>query len=506
MKRTAMIMMLMGILVSFSVCSRPQAGKVTILFTNDMHCQYLPMPATWVDGQPKPLIGGMTALEYFISTQRGLYPNSLLLDSGDLLTGTPISRVMVDSAYGGGFVNMMNIIGYDAYTIGNHDFDEGQSNLFKLLDLCDFDILSANLYIKDRPVAKKGYEIYRVNNLRIGVIGLILKDIFDVAAHKNLADVRIDDPVKVSQQIIDQIDGKTDLIVILSHLGIEGDVALAQKIQNADIIIGGHSHTRLQQPQKVNDVLICQAGSKTTNLGRMVVHVAGDCVSDYDYNLIDTWVDSVKDPNPDMVSLVEKYKKEIDAEYNQQVGILKSDWESNRHGESNIGNFIADAMRSETNSDFALINSGSIRKPQHPSGPITRLDIQEILPFSNYVELFQCTGEQLLTLIKENIKGVRSGEHGLLQVSGLHYTYRFYPGNEIELITALINGKNIDTQKVFTGATVDFILQGQAQKYFGFDPGGTESTGILLSDMLENYIFKNPVINTKIDGRIKEVK
>jgi len=109
-----------------------------------MHCQYVPLPATWIDKQPKPLIGGMVALDYFVQKLRTSYPNSLLLDSGDLLTGTPLSRIMVDSAYGGGFVNMMNLIGYDAYTIGNHDLDEGQHNLFKLLD---YAILTFSLQI-----------------------------------------------------------------------------------------------------------------------------------------------------------------------------------------------------------------------------------------------------------------------------------------------------------------------------------------------------------------------
>ncbi len=109
---------------------------------------------------PKPEIGGMVALQYFIAQQRNKYPTSLVLDAGYVLTGTPISKIKVHDVYGGGFVDMINLIGYKAFTIGNHELDEGQENLKKLTQLFNCDVLSANLFKDGQLFADKSYAIY----------------------------------------------------------------------------------------------------------------------------------------------------------------------------------------------------------------------------------------------------------------------------------------------------------------------------------------------------------
>jgi len=492
-------------MISLAGCTLRHNGQVTFLHTNDLHCQYLPAPATWAPGNPKPLIGGMVALDYFIRQQRALYPNSLLLNAGDILTGTQLSKIAVDSVYGGAFVNMMNLMGYDVVTLGNHEFDEGQGNLYRLMDMSDFDYLAANLTINTDLVTEKGYDIYKVGNIRIGIIGLILTDLFRMTAVSNLDGVRVDETAATVQPIIDRIDAKTDLIVLLTHQGIEADVELAKQIRGADIIVGGHTHTRLEQPQKVNDVLIFQAGSRTTNLGRLTVSVADDRVRDYNYELIDTWVDSVKNPNSELVQQVEFYRAEIDRQYNHIIGQLKQDWRENHRGESNIGSFIADAMRETAGVDFALMNNGGIRK-ELPAGPVKKLDIAEILPFRNYVETFTCSGEQALAFIKKNIQAGQHGESGVLQISGLRYNYKLNKAGNIQILSATIGGKKIDPRKEYHGASVDFILDGPVEETFAFTPGNRENTRQLLTDVVVDYIIKHPAISGNKDGRIQQVK
>ena len=211
-------------------CSTSHDGQMTIIHTNDMHSQYVPMKATWVKKNPKPGIGGMVALQYYIAQQRNKYPQSLLLDAGDVLTGTPISKIKVHDVYCGGFVDMINLIGYKAFTIGNHEFDEGQENLKKLIQLFNCDVLSANLFTDGHLFADKAYAIYKVGNLRVGVIGLILKDLAGVTAKKNLLGITFADPATTAQKYIDEIDAKTDLIILLTHEGVEKDKELAGKI------------------------------------------------------------------------------------------------------------------------------------------------------------------------------------------------------------------------------------------------------------------------------------
>ena len=487
-----------------SGCSQSREDEITILHTNDMHCQYVPMEASWVDKEPRPLIGGMVALEYFVRTERARFPKNLLLDAGDILTGTPLAKIEVNGAFGGGFVEMMNLIGFDATTIGNHEFDDGQENLKKLIALQEADVLSANLLLGGEPAAPKTFEIYRVGELRVGVIGLILEDLAGVVSQKHMDGVRVENPAQAAQEIIDRIDSKTDLIVLLTHEGVEEDRKLASQVRGADIIVGGHSHTRLEQPEKVNGMLIVQAGSKTRYLGRLTVHVAGDTVSDYQYELIPTWVAEVREPDPRMVAQVEKYETEIDREYNVQIGTLLTDWQKSNKTESNLGNFLTDAMREICKTDFAVINSGGIRKSLR-AGPITKLNIVEILPFSNYLVTFQCTGEQLLKLMETNAQSQVDHAHGILQVSGISYTYRVGPDGKVRIVNARINGKRIDPKATYTGATVDFVLYGQAEKYFGFEPRTSVQTGLIIADAIIDYISKHPRVESRVEGRMRRV-
>ena len=454
---------------------------------------------------PRPLIGGMVALDYHVQEQRAKHANTLLLDAGDMMTGTPISKISVQGAMGGGFIAMMNEIGYQIGTIGNHEFDEGFENLRNLLQLAKFDIVSANLFYHDQPVANKAYQIRQVGKVRIGIIGVILTGLADVTAKKNLAGIVVADPIEIVQKIIAEIDPKTDLIVLLTHQGVEDDLALADGLQGVDVIVGGHSHSRLQKVVERNGVLIVQADSKTRYLGRLSLRVKEDRVTGFDYELIPTWVDQVKKPNPKMIDLVERYKKMIDAEYNVAIGTLQTDWQNSRRGETNIGNYIADVMRKAAGTDIAFINSGGIRKSM-PAGPVKKMDIVEILPFSNYLLTFECTGEQLIALVKNNILAEIRGEEGILQISGFNYSYKVNDDSTFEVRHIQVGDRSVDPAAIYSGVSVDFILEGRAANYLGSEPAKVYNLGILIADALVDHIEKNPMIHSSKEGRIKQIR
>ncbi|MBN1543639.1 bifunctional metallophosphatase/5'-nucleotidase [candidate division KSB1 bacterium] len=483
-------------------CTAQREGVVTFLHTNDMHCQFTPFPATWIDSEPRPLIGGVVALDEQIRRAREAYPHSLLLDAGDILTGTPLSKISVAGAKGGGFVEMMNLMGYDAMTIGNHEFDEGQENLMRLIELADFDVLSANLLVQDKHLAPQGEKIYRVGDFRIGVVGLALSALDQVTAIKNLKGVTVLDPITTAQAAIDRLDRKTDLIVLLAHQGYELDQELAQQIRGADLIIGGHSHTRLTGAVEKNGVLIVQAGSKTSNLGRLTCRVANDSIIDYEYELIPTWVDSVIKPSAELLKQVTQYERQIQDEYGKVIGTLETDWVRTSHAESNIGNFITDAMREATQADFAVINSGGIRKDL-VAGPITKLDVNEILPFSNYLVTFSCSGDELLELLATTARAAAFRESSMLQVSGIECVFRKLSDGEVELLRTRAGGRPIDPHAVYRGVTVDFVLFGQSKNYFGFEPNNHQETGVLLADAVVDYIVRQTPIRSLIEGRMR---
>ena len=477
------------------------AQNVTILHTNDMHAQFVPLPATWIRETPKPQIGGMVALDYFIQQQRQKFPNALLLDAGDISTGTLLSKIEHNGAFNGGFVEMMNLIGYDAFTIGNHEFDEGQENLRNMMELIKFDVLSANLFLNGEQLAPMAYKIYDVNGVRVGIIGLILSDLENVTAKKALVGIEVKDPIGSAQAVIDDIDAQTDLIVLLTHQGDDEDRALADGVRNADIIVGGHSHTRLTTAEIRNGIIIVQAGSKTRDLGRLTVSVASDTVSAFDFELMSTWVDSVKSPNPQMQTLVQMFDSQIQAEYGQPIGTLHTDWENSNDYETGLGNFITDAMRDYTGTDFAMLNSGGIRKSMAP-GAVTKMDVMEILPFSNYMVTFECTGKELLSLLQNDISGSIKNNYGLYQISGISYTYNVDAENNATIISANVNGKPIQPNKIYLGTTVDFVM-GRMQENYSVQNIDTDTK--LIADVVIEYIQQNPEIHSKAEGRINKV-
>ncbi|MDZ7724317.1 MAG: 5'-nucleotidase C-terminal domain-containing protein [candidate division KSB1 bacterium] len=324
-----------------------------------------------------------------------------------------------------------------------------------------------------------------------------------MAAIKNLEGLELRSPARSVQTIIDQIDAQTDMIVVLTHQGVEPDLSLADSLRNADVVIGGHSHTRLTQPVVRNNILLLQAGSKTRYLGRLTVDVVDDKVADYTYELVPTWVDSVKTVNEELQAKVESFRKKIDAEYNKTIGTLLTDWERSSRTESNIGNYLCDVIRMHTDADFALLNSGGIRK-NLSAGPVTKLDIMEILPFTNYVITFECSGEQALSLIRENIRAAVSREYGISQVSGIRYSYRIVEG-EGRLLKATIEGEPIDPEKTYTCATVDY-LYGQLTERGGYSFKNMQQTPYLMSDLVIEHIKNHPEINSQVKGRIQRKK
>lgn len=204
-----------------------------------------------------------------------------------------------------------------------------------------------------------------------------------------------------------------------------------------------------------------------------------------------------------MNQLVATYKNKIDSVYGQIIGSLTVKWKkSYNNRECNMGNYFTDVLRINTKSDFALLNNGAIRKEMEP-GPIRIKDILEILPFENEVMTFTCSGRDLLTLCRINGRASLFQEHGGLQVSGIKYGFRKIGKSNFDIIESLINGQPIDPKGFYTGATIDYMVIDNANKYMGFKPQEITVTEQILSDMIIKYIQKHPQVSSKIENRMK---
>lgn len=164
---------------------------------------------------------------------------------------------------------MMNLIGYDASVCGNHEFDHGWKTCQKYFEIANFPILSANLFQNGRLFCSQGYHIFSVGAVKVGVIGLTLQDLYGIVSPSKLDQIEIKKVISTGQKIINQIDSETDLIVLLTHQGFQKDSLLAESIDGCDVIVGGHSHTYIDPPRIINNIIIVQAGARCRYLGRL---------------------------------------------------------------------------------------------------------------------------------------------------------------------------------------------------------------------------------------------
>lgn len=439
-----------------------QKVTLTILHTNDMHAAFVPHEATWVKGSPKPLVGGFKELEFKVDSIRKAKDRVLLFDAGDVMTGTPISDLVYRGAEGGALFEMMNMISYDAWAIGNHDLDISQENLIKLTKIARFPTLSANLVNtrNEFPLNNRDYVIFKRFGLRIGVFGLMSQGLYGLVNPNNLVGLKVLSPVETAQKIIDRIDPETDLIIAITHQGVDDDSVLAASVRGLDVIVGGHSHTRLTRPRLVNGVIIVQAGARCENLGELQLTVEHDSVVAFSGTLLQLWANPNR-PRTHLAAFADSINAEIEKQYGEVIAELRTDWTRTR-GESNIGQFITDAQREAAHAQVAFMNASGIRA-NVAAGPLTKLKLFEVLPFRNVLTTFQLSGRQLRRVLLHSL----NNDEAVL-FSGIQATIQRLPDGTWNILELSVDGKPLEDDRMYICAASDFMVA-QGKKYFGLE-------------------------------------
>jgi 2',3'-cyclic-nucleotide 2'-phosphodiesterase (5'-nucleotidase family) len=346
--------------------------------------------------------------------------------------------------------------------------------------------------------------VVTVGGIRVGIIGLVSGKMDKLVPAEKRDGIGIEDPAAAARRLIRVLDPATDLIVLLTHQGFREDSLLALAVPEADVIVGGHSHTELKRPMRINGVVIAQAGSKSEFLGRLDLDVRNDRVASYSGRLIPVRSDA---PSPDrrMHDLVEDYRKRIESRYGAVIGRLKTSWTPARNRESNVGDFFADVIRERAGAEIAVINSGGIRKGM-PKGALREMDIYEVYPFDNKLVRFQCSGGQLLQLIRSNAAAAYSGSRGILQMSGLKYRVKRDRTGRMRVTEASVDGKPVIPARHYSVAAVDYLVPANSLEYFGFEPESSEKLDLLLVDAVVQYIRSHPVIRSRVEGRMRHEK
>ena len=259
-------------LLLFSSFAQP--SPIVILHTNDTHSRL----ETYIESTLGD-VGGVVRRNTFIQQTREQYPNVIVVDAGDFSQGTPYFNLFK------GFpeIELMNKMGYDVVTLGNHEFDNGSKALAKRLKQANFKVVCANYQFKNKKLAKlvKPYTVLTVDGVKIGFFGLLC-NLQKVLMPKYYQETTFLNPIAIAQKMVDilQNQEQCDLIICLSHLGIHSeyeddilDNELATKVNGIDFIIGGHTHLLLEEPVIVNNTKILQAHKNGIYVGKLVVNI-----------------------------------------------------------------------------------------------------------------------------------------------------------------------------------------------------------------------------------------
>ena len=366
--------------------------KLTILHNNDMHGDFLPRE---VDGH---LEGGISYLANYIQRVRHNDKNVLYVNAGDMFRGS-----IIDSEFRGiSTIELMNYLAPDVFSVGNHEVDYGVAHLLFLEKCARFPIVNANLFIKSNHSRLfKPYEIVNVGGLNIMFIGVITEEVLSTTKNEEIIGSFIDlwEAVEEVGVIIDNYKTtKVNLTVLVTHIGYENDVRLAQMLNpewGVDIIIGAHSHTLMEAPTFVNGIPIVQVGKGTGYMGRFDVEIDTDTASlaELSWTLCPITSETCE-PDPIMEQLLNSYKDKTDEKYSRIITTFKRPLtHPSRYQETELGNLFADLLQEDSSYEVMLMASGSIRKDT--LGPILTLqDLREVVPYDEAVIMLQVTGKQ----------------------------------------------------------------------------------------------------------------
>jgi 5'-nucleotidase/UDP-sugar diphosphatase len=480
--------------------------KLTILHSNDMHGDFL---AEIREGNGQ-LIGGLSLLSGYLNKVRAEEENVLYVISGDMVQGS-----LIDSEYKGiSTIEIMNYLSPDVVTLGNHELDYGLPHLLFLEKMANFPIVNTNLYIKKYGKRLMNpYVILKRAGFSILFTGIITEKVMDAISLDKLIGtfVTLEDASEEIGKICNAYKkNDIDLTIALTHIGFESDLELARMLKpewGVDIIIGGHSHTILEQPEIVNGILITQAGTGTDQIGRF------DIVVDDDTNSIVEWKwqlvpinDKIAESDANLTRFINSFKDEVDEKYNAIVTRFSEKLtHPKREEESTLGDLIADALADTAETDVVLVGAGSIRVKE--LGAIVTLGaLKSCFPYDDSLTRYTLKGDQLKKIFSHVMRiENRDGEGECYQINS---NVRAVYSDSLKKLTSLsIGGDPVDDEQKYTVALQGYHFSNSMANLAisNNDLVALECPKVITTSVyqiLEEWLRNHPNETRKIEGRI----
>lgn len=478
--------------------------RLVMLHSNDMHGDF------FAKETHDRMVGGMSRLSGYVHKVREEEQDPMLyVISGDMLQGS-----IIDQEYRGiSTILVMNMLEPDVVTLGNHEMDYGFSHLMFLERCANFPIVNANLYIKPTESNLfKPYHIIEIDGIRILFIGIITEEIIAKSKSEPLIGtfIGIEDAAEEVEYICNSYkDVDIDLTVLLTHIGFEQDIELAKLLPpeiGVDLIIGGHSHTMLEQPEEVNDILIAQVGSGTEHIGRFDLIINMDTNSVHEFTWKAVPIDDTHCPSdPVMDEMLTNYQEEVDGKYNSVICRLPHEMEhENRFRETELGNLFADILRYQLGVDIVFVASGSIRKKKM-SRLVTRTDIMEIYPYDEALISFSVDGATLRKMLTHLMDSLY--HHGSREFYQWNAELRANIEADGKIGEVWLKGEDLDPNKEYRIAMQDYHY-GIIADTFGITHEELDKKGRVrvvstsAQDNVIEYFRRQKVARSRRDGRI----
>jgi len=399
-------------------------AEIVILCTNDMHGS----------------IDNFAKLSAYYKKMKAENPNTFLFSDGDLFSGNPLVDQYPDRGYP--IVDIMNKVGYCLSSLGNHEFDYGQDVLNRRIEQAEFPVICANIGFGENAALKhvEPYQIFDIDKITMAVLSLIEVGSEGIpSTHpKNVVELSFDSPQKTVEKYSSL--RKNNVFILLSHLGIDRDVDIAEKYPEIDVILGGHSHTKISKEMIKNGVLITQAGDKLNYVGETRISIKQGKIVGKTNKLID--LNKLTDEDPEVKNLIADYKAADPG--NKVIGQAVS----KISGKQKLGALMTDALTEMLELDIAFQNTGGVRVKNIPKGDITKNMVYTLDPFGNdVVKLVMSYDELAKFILKHN---------AILLVSGITCTIDAKEKKKsIKILDK--NGKELDKSKKYTVGMNSYI-------------------------------------------------
>ncbi|QDL55596.1 bifunctional UDP-sugar hydrolase/5'-nucleotidase UshA [Rhodoferax aquaticus] len=494
---------------------------ITVLHTNDHHGRF------WKnrDGE-YGMAARKTVIDSIRSEVQAKGGYSLLLDGGDVNTGVPESDLQdaVPDFRG------MNLLGYDAMAVGNHEFDKPPTVLKMQRALATFPMLSANIYRKGER-AFDPYKVFNLGGVRVAVVGLTTEDTQKMVHPDNIRDMEFRNPIQEAAKVVPELRGKADVVIAATHMGhyangnhgtqAPGDVEMARAVKGIDLVVGGHTQNPACmkaenvldtayvpgaecQPDRQNGTWIVQAHEWGKYVGRADFEYRNGEFKLVKYSLVPinlkkpvkaadgkttmvTYTPEIAE-NKDMLALLQPFQdfgqKQLLVEVGSTDGKLEGDRSVVRTKPTALGVMIGQAMMEKTRADFAVMNSGGVRDSL-PAGKLNYKDVLTVHPFGNTVCVVELTGKEVLDFLNAAVK-MSPGSGAFPQFAGVKLLIE---SNNVK--EASIAGKSLEAGKTYRMAINNFVAAGgDGYPKLTGHPSFVD-TGYVDADVLRSYITNN---------------